>query len=122
MTVRCDKCCTTTSLGRPRQRCPATTDPLMMCLTASASRTGHGTDSRFETPRLNFEPVRHFHICHCGGNTRPAERVDPPCRRSVCEQRLIRESDVTPNPGFPVRGRLRRLESAPMVVNLAAGR
>ena len=42
-TVVCDKCCTTTSPGRLRQRCPATTTPPMMCQTASASRTGHGT-------------------------------------------------------------------------------
>jgi hemoglobin len=47
---------------RPRQQCPATTSPAMMCRTASASHTGHGTDSRCKTPRLttgigpNFEP------------------------------------------------------------------
>src|SRR6266478_6880279 len=46
----CDKFCTTISHGRPRQRCPATTSPPMMCLTASASHTGHGTDSRSNTP------------------------------------------------------------------------
>src|SRR3954469_9989254 len=45
-TICCDKHCTTTSLGRPRQRCPATTSPLMMCLAASASHTGRGTDWR----------------------------------------------------------------------------
>src|SRR5260370_32365412 len=45
-----DKFCTTISHGRPRQRCPATTSLPMMCLTASASRTGLGTDSRSNTP------------------------------------------------------------------------
>jgi len=45
-TGHCDKCCTTTSLGQPRKRYPATTSPPMMCLTASASHTGHGTDSK----------------------------------------------------------------------------
>src|SRR6266849_7259344 len=80
-----DKFCTTISHGRPRQRCPATTSPPMMCLTASASHTGHGTDSRCRTPRLtcttligpNFEPGRRLHIDHCGGSTLPAEGVDP---------------------------------------------
>src|SRR5215469_18120034 len=43
----CDKCCTTTSPGRPRQRCPATPSPPIKCRTASTSHTGHGTDSRF---------------------------------------------------------------------------
>src|SRR6266702_2927990 len=33
--------------------CPATTIPLMMCRTASASHIGHGTDSRGKTTRLN---------------------------------------------------------------------
>ena len=51
MTRRCDKCCTTTSPGRPRQRWPATTGPLTMCLTASPFRAGHGTDSRCRTLR-----------------------------------------------------------------------
>src|SRR5258708_5564544 len=52
----------TTSPGRPRQQCPATTSPPMMCRTASASHTGHGTDSKCKTPRLttaigpNFGP------------------------------------------------------------------
>src|ERR1700680_3140029 len=82
--VRCDKCCTTTSLGRPRKPCPATTSPPMMCLTASASHTGHGTDSRYKSPRLNlhhtgigpcFEPVRQLHIDHCGGSTLPTATV-----------------------------------------------
>jgi len=44
--------CASTSLGRPRKRCPATTSPPMMCLTDSASHTGPGTDSRCRTPRL----------------------------------------------------------------------
>ena len=48
----CDKCCTTTSRGRPRQRCPATTTPPMTCRTASPSHTGHGTDSRSKPPGL----------------------------------------------------------------------
>src|SRR5215470_17692006 len=48
--MRCDKCCTTISPVRLRQRCPATTSPPMMCRTASASHTGHGTDSRSNTP------------------------------------------------------------------------
>jgi hemoglobin len=34
------------------KQCPATTSPPMMCLTASASHTGRGTDSRYRTPRL----------------------------------------------------------------------
>jgi hemoglobin len=56
------QCCTTTSPGQPRQRCPATTSPPMMCRTASASHTGRGTDFRCKTPWLtngigpNFEP------------------------------------------------------------------
>ena len=37
---------TTTTMSRYHQ------SARMMCLTASASHTGHGTDSRFETPRL----------------------------------------------------------------------
>src|SRR5215470_9044267 len=45
-TLRCDKYCTTTSLGRPRQPWPATTGPLTMCLTVSPFRAGRGTDSR----------------------------------------------------------------------------
>src|SRR5262249_52887963 len=59
----CDRCCTTISPGRPRLRCPAITSPPMMCRTASASHTGHGTDSRSNTPapqlRLSFD--------RCGG-------------------------------------------------------
>jgi hypothetical protein len=43
------QCCTTTSPGRPRQRCPATTSPPMMCRTASVSHTGRGTDSKSKT-------------------------------------------------------------------------
>ena len=39
---------------RPRQRCPATTSPPMMCLTASASHTGQGADSRCKTPQLTY--------------------------------------------------------------------
>ncbi len=35
---------TTTSLGRPRTQCLTITTPPMMCLTASASHAGHGTD------------------------------------------------------------------------------
>src|SRR5579885_1406338 len=46
MTLSCDKCCTTTSLGRPRQPCTATTSPLTMCPTVSPFRVGHGPDSR----------------------------------------------------------------------------
>jgi hemoglobin len=37
--------------------CPATTNPPMMCLTASASHTGHGTDSRCGTPRNAIQTV-----------------------------------------------------------------
>jgi hypothetical protein len=47
----------------------------MMCLTASAFHTGHGTDSRCKAPRLTrTTPVV---IDHCGGTTLPAEGVDP---------------------------------------------
>src|SRR5580698_4468002 len=42
--TRYDKFCTTTSHGRPRQRCLATTNPPMTCRTASASLAGRGTD------------------------------------------------------------------------------
>src|SRR5215472_2551313 len=51
-TPRYDKCCTTTSLGRPRQRCPATTGPPTMCRTASPSHAGHGMDSMCKTSPL----------------------------------------------------------------------
>jgi len=51
-TVRCGKCFTTTSPGRPRQLCPATFGPLAMCLPVSPSHGGHGTDSSGKTRRL----------------------------------------------------------------------
>jgi hypothetical protein len=71
------------------KRCPATTSPPMMCLTASASHTGHGTDSRCRTPRLTcttpvLAPTSNLfgdfiltNIDHWGGSTLPAEGVDP---------------------------------------------
>ena len=58
--------CTTTLLGRLRQRCPATTNPLTMYRAVSRSHAGHGTGSRYKnaTPDLHytgicphFEPV-----------------------------------------------------------------
>src|ERR1700730_13999068 len=111
--VRCDKCCTTTSLGRPPQRCPATSIPLMMCRTASASHTGHGTDSRGKTPRLtcnqngtgpNFEAIRPLDIDPFWRN-HPASR-----RRSgfhddfalrIHEWRLERAAKVLPKNECP---------------------
>src|SRR5579863_3586720 len=47
----------TTSLGRPRKRCPVTTGPPMMCLTDSAFHAGHGTDSRCRTALTCPTPV-----------------------------------------------------------------
>jgi hypothetical protein len=54
MTVRYDKCYTITSRGQPRQRWPGTIRPLMTYPTASASHIGHGTDFKFNTPRLTY--------------------------------------------------------------------
>jgi hypothetical protein len=38
-------CCTTTSRGRPRRRCPATQDPRTTCATVCVSRIGLGRNS-----------------------------------------------------------------------------
>src|SRR5215470_16831920 len=45
----CDRCCTTISPGPLTQPCPAIISPLMMCLTASGSHTGHGMECRSNT-------------------------------------------------------------------------
>src|SRR5215831_17580178 len=65
MTARCDKRCTTTSLGRPRQRWLATTVPPMMCLRVSASHAGLGMDSRGNTSRFELVglSVVTLHLC-----------------------------------------------------------
>src|SRR5215831_2162101 len=60
-TPPCGKCCTTTSLGRPRQPWPATTGPLTMCLTVSPFRAGHGADSRSDRQMPVFVNVETVH-------------------------------------------------------------
>src|SRR5580698_9431372 len=72
----CDKCCTTTSPGRPRQRCPVITGPPMMFRRDSASHAGHGTDSKGNTLRLTpgvLALTSNFPTDHRGGTTLPAE-------------------------------------------------
>jgi hypothetical protein len=73
------RCCTNTSLGRPRQRCPAITSPPMMCLTASASHTGHGTDSRSKTPRLTYTTPVVTPTSNLFGGFKLSLVVEPPC-------------------------------------------
>src|SRR5262252_10368420 len=93
----CDKCCTTISLGRPRQRCPATTSPPMMCPTASASHTGHGTASRSNTRRLStarnlsrchpqktFEPVRQMTLVGVANGSRDVSDGDTAKQQLAC--------------------------------------
>src|SRR5215831_10467043 len=62
-TLRCARCCTTTSLGRQRQLWPATTGPLTMFLTVSPFRAGHGTDSRSDRQMPVSVNVQTVHPC-----------------------------------------------------------
>ena len=76
-------CATTTTMSRYHQS-------LMMCLAASASHAGHGTDSSCKSsalactiPAVHFEHIRRLDIGLCGGPILPSQGASP------CEQHSV---------------------------------
>ncbi len=63
-----DTCCTTTSRGRPRRRCPGITAPQTTSQKVCGSRVGHGTDSSVTRHRTTAEPWKRAYVTLAPGS------------------------------------------------------
>jgi hypothetical protein len=78
----CDRCSTTTLLGRRRQRWPATINLLMTCPPASASHIGHGTDCNHHRPELAVRLAKGDGVALGGSRVSPVPCAPCDCSRA----------------------------------------
>ena len=101
MTTGSDRCCTITSRGRPRPRCPAITAPQTMCRTVLTSRTGRGPDW---SARRNGSPCGSAEV-RClrrfGMRQRRQSTLALGIREAAKSMQVRRTSPATPRRRYP---------------------